>query len=100
MPAIVSARSPVHIFSTPSASTGRSWAVAAMVARCRDELPPAHELSTLTMATSLSPALRSQVWPRMHPWSLRRPAMAFPTMTSPSSWADTPASPSASCTTS
>ena len=25
IPAIVSARSPVHIFSTPSASTGRSW---------------------------------------------------------------------------
>ena len=63
MPAIVPARSPVHIFSTPSASTGRSWAVAAMVARCREELPPAHELSTLMMATSLRPALRSQVWP-------------------------------------
>ena len=67
MPAIVPARSPVHIFSTPRASTGRSWAVAAIVARCREELPPAHELSTLTMATSLSPALLSQVWPFMQP---------------------------------
>ncbi len=100
MPAMVPARSPVHIFSTPRASTGRSWAMAAMVARCSEELPPAHELSTLTMATSLRPALLSQVWPFMHPWSLRRPAIALPTMTRPSSWAETPASPSASCTTS
>ena len=57
-------RSPVHIFSTPRARTGRSWTAAAMVARWSAELPPAHELSTLIMATSLSPALRSQVWPR------------------------------------
>ena len=63
MPAIVCARSPVHIFSTPRASTGRSGLAAAMVARCSAELPPAHELSTLTMAASLRPALRSQVWP-------------------------------------
>ena len=73
--------------------------VAAMVARCRAELPPAHELSTLMMATSLSPALRSQVCPRMQPWSLSRPAMALPTMTRPSSWGDMPASPSASWVT-
>ena len=85
MPAMVPARSPVHIFSTPRASTGRSWTVAAMVARCRAELPPAHELSTLTMAASLSPALRSQVCPRTQPWSLSRPAMALPRMTRPSS---------------
>ena len=59
--------------------------MAAIVARCSAELPPAHELSTLMMAASLSPALRSQLWPRMQPWSLSRPAMALPTMTSPSS---------------
>ncbi len=37
---------------------------ATMVAKCSAELPPAQELSTLMMATSLRPALRSQVWPR------------------------------------
>ena len=89
IPAIVPARSPVHIFSTPRARTGRSCTVAAIVARCSAELPPAHELSTLMIAASLRPALRSQLWPCMHPWSLRRPAMALPTMTSPSSSGDT-----------
>ena len=64
MPAIVPARSPVHIFSTPSARMGRSCAMAASVARCSEELPPAQELSTLMMATSLRPAFLSQVCPR------------------------------------
>ena len=99
IPAIVSERLPVHIFSTPSASTGRSWTVAAIVARCRAELPPAHELSTLMIAASFSPALRSHVCPRTQPWSLSRPAIALPTITRPSSWGDTPASSSASCAT-
>ena len=36
------------------------------------------------MATSLSPALRSQDWPRTQAWSFSRPAVALPTMTSPS----------------
>ena len=96
---MVWARSPVHIFSTPRASTGRSDTAAAMVARCSAELPPAQELSTLMMAASLSPALRSQVCPRTQPWSLRRWAMALPMITRPSSCGETPASPSASCTT-
>ena len=37
--------------------------------RCRAEVPPAHELSTLTTGTSPRPDLRSHDWPRMQPWS-------------------------------
>ena len=98
MPAIVCVRSPVHIFSTPRARTGRSSAAAIRVARCRAELPPAHELSTLTMATSLSPALRSQDCPRTQAWLLSLPAVALPKTTRPSSLGATPASSRASWT--
>ena len=56
MPARVAARSPVHIFSTPTASTVGVPAAAARVARWRAEAPPAQELSTLTMPALRSPA--------------------------------------------
>ena len=74
-------RSPVHIFSTPTASTVPVPARLARVARCSAEEPPAQELSTLTMPAFRRPARPRNVWPRMQPWSSRRPAVALPSTT-------------------
>ena len=98
MPARVAARSPVHIFSTPTTSTGASEARAAMAPRCRAEVPLAHELSTLTIGTSPRLALRSQASARMQPWSQRRPPRALLATTRASLPASTPLSSSASPT--
>ena len=69
MPARVAARSPVHIFSTPTASTVPVPPSVARTARWSAEDPPAHELSTLTMPALRRPAWRRNDWPRMQPWS-------------------------------
>ena len=99
MPARVAARSPVHIFSTPTASTVPAPPRVARVARWRAEAPPAHELSTLMMPALRRPAPRRKVWPRMQPWSSSRPAVALPNTTR-STWSgSTPASARASATT-
>ena len=71
-------RSPVHIFSTPTASTVPEPPKVAMVARWRAEAPPAHELSTLTMPALRSPDRRRKVWPRMQPWSINLPGGGVP----------------------
>ncbi len=99
MPARVWPRSPVHIFSTPTASTVPVPASVASVARCRAEDPPAQELSTFTMPAWRRPARMRKVWPRMQPWSSRRPAVALPNTTRLTSAGSTPASARASATT-
>src|SRR5580704_10180677 len=96
MPASVSPRSPVHIFSTPTARTVPAPAKVARVARCSAEDPPPQELSTFTIAALRSPASLRYDWPRRHPWSSRRPAVALPKTTrlicSGSTWASARAS--------
>ncbi len=67
MPARVALRSPVHIFSTPTASTVPVPAMVARVAMWRAEEPPAHELSTLMIPAWRRPDRLRNVWPRMHP---------------------------------
>ena len=60
IPEMVSPRSPVHIFSTPTTSTGDCPPRAAMIPMCRAEEPLAQELSTLTTPADPSPACRNQ----------------------------------------
>src|SRR5664280_2925847 len=99
MPARVALRSPVHIFSTPTASTVPVPAMVARVAMWRAEEPPAHELSTLMIPAWRSPDRLRNVWPRMQPWSTSRPAVALPNTTRLTSSGSTPASARASATT-
>src|SRR5450759_3179498 len=99
MPAKVSTRSPVHIFSTPTTSTVGEPPRVARVPMWSADDPPAQELSTLITPALRNPACRRNDWPRMHPWSTRRPAVAFPKMTRLTSAGSTSASASASATT-
>ena len=79
MPASVAWRSPVHIFSTPTTSTGPSPARTASWPRWMAEAPPAQPLSTLTTCAVPSPDSNSHDWPRTHSWSESSPPRAFAT---------------------